>query len=160
MKTTAAILAGGLAALMAASAWATDGADKDERRAEHRERMQTWMENIDTNDDGYISADEAETARNAMFERQDADGDGRITREEMATFIESYHRDRMPAANSEEMRDRMFERMDRDEDGVITEQEYTATGEIRFERMAGEDDRISISEVMARMDERHSKRSE
>lgn len=160
MKTTATLLAGGLAALMAASAWATDGADTNERRAEHRERMQTWMEGIDTNSDGYIDAEEAETARQAMFERQDTNGDGRITREEMAAFVESYHRDRLPRANSEAMRDRMFERMDRDEDGVINEQEYTAAGEIRFERLAGEDDRISISEVMTRMDERYSKRSE
>lgn len=158
MKRTVTILAGGLAALIAASALASDGADDYERRAAHQERMQAWMEGIDVNNDGYIDADEAETARNAMFERQDLDGDGRITRDEMAEFVESYHRDRPPRANSEEMRNRMFAQMDRNDDGVINEQEYTAAGEVRFNRMAGDDDRIHIAEVMERMSERKGER--
>lgn len=157
MKTTATLLAGGLAALMAASASAHDAEGKDDHHAQHHERMQTWMEGIDTNNDGYINAEEAETARQAMFERHDEDGDGRVTREEMGSFIESHHRDRPDRTGSEEMRDRMFERMDKNEDGVITAQEYTAMGETRFQRMAGEDDRISISEMMERIEERHEK---
>lgn len=157
MKTTAALLAGGLAALMAASVSAHDDMGKDDHHAEHNERMEAWLDGIDTNNDGYINADEAETARHAMFQRQDADGDGGVTREEMRSFIESYHRDRPGGADSERMIDRMFERPDQDNDGVVTEQEYTVTSQQRFERMAGEDERISISEVLERMEERHEK---
>lgn len=157
MKTTATLLAGGLAALMAASAAASEGTGKDDSHAEYRERMQAWMEGIDTNNDGYINADEAETARNAMFERHDADGDGQITREEMSDFIEKRHRDRPGRADSEAMRDRVFERMDQNDDGVVNEQEYSMASQQRFERMAGEDDRISIAEIVERMEERHEK---
>lgn len=157
MKKTAAILAAGLAGMMAAAATASDGADDYERRAAHQERMQAWMDGIDVNDDGYIDADEAAMARESMFKRHDDNNDGRVTRAEMGSFIERFHRDRPNRANSQQMSKQAFEHMDRNNDGVINAQEYDLAGQQRFERMAGEDDRINISEVMDRIGERRGR---
>jgi len=53
---------------------------QQERRAEWHARM---FSHLDADEDGRVSADEAETAHAQMFARLDADGDGRIAREEM-----------------------------------------------------------------------------
>lgn len=77
----------------------------------------TRFSEIDTNADGLVSRDEltAQSVKRAeervarMMERLDADGDGLLSKEDMAKGSRI---------------DRMFDRLDADNDGVITQAEF------------------------------------
>lgn len=73
-----------------------------------------------------VSQAEFVEQRTARLTAMDANGDGVVSREEMAA-----HRQTRTA----EMRGRMFERMDADNDGAVTRSEYDAAHEQRRERM-------------------------
>lgn len=77
---------------------------------------------------GPISIEEAEARAAERFDRNDADGDGRLTREEL--FSEERRRER-----GEERRERMFDRLDADGDGTVSAKEYAR----RIERLVALD---------------------
>ena len=66
---------------------------------------------------GPISIEEAEARAAERFGRIDADGDGRLTREEL--FSAERRKERV-----EERRERLFDRLDADGDGAVSAEEY------------------------------------
>lgn len=127
-------LATGVAVVLAGSSWADRGgssarldfatldADGDgqitpsEMRAGARGRFATQ----DTDGDGFLTAEEAASAKAARFasrfermlSRRDANGDGRLSLEELH-----------PSDENEDRRARMFERLDTDRSGGISQEE-------------------------------------
>lgn len=80
---------------------------------------------VDANGDGTVSADEAASMAEAMFDRMDDDGDDRISREE---FLDLPDRpmmpDRMQAMQAR--REARFKAMDRNGDGFVDHDEWVA----------------------------------
>lgn len=75
------------------------------------------FEQVDANDDGRISADEAETFWTDQMETYDSDGDGTLSLEEFAE---------MHAAHTRPLTVDRFQAFDEDGDGKVTESELEA----------------------------------
>lgn len=98
----------------AAIAHGKDG-DKHGGKGRHHEKMvERMFERMDTDKDGSISKAEFDAAKKARFTRADANGDGKISLEEMTT--EAQER----AAKHAE---RHFAKLDKDGDGAVTAEE-------------------------------------
>ena len=117
MKRTTkfAILATVTAAMLGSVAIA-DGHKKE--RAEMRgDRAERMFERLDADTDGKVTADEMKAAATARFAKRDVDGDGVVSREDRKAFR---------AAQREERRSERFEKMDADSDGMISKEEFAA----------------------------------
>ena len=90
------------------------------------------MRLVDVNGDGTVSADEAASVAEAMFDRMDADGDERISREE---FLDMPDRpvmaERMQAMQGR--REARFKAMDRNGDGFVDHDEWVAFHRDRYQ---------------------------
>ncbi len=62
---------------------AKNGPEGDARRARRQQHKETRFNALDTDGSGSISREEFAAGHNATFARKDADGDGRLTRDEM-----------------------------------------------------------------------------
>jgi len=62
---------------------ARNGSEDDARRARRQQHRETRFNALDTDGSGSISREEFAAGHSATFARKDADGDGRLTRDEM-----------------------------------------------------------------------------
>jgi Ca2+-binding EF-hand superfamily protein len=90
------------------------------------------FEKLDANKDGALTADEIEKGRESMFREADADGNGRLTKEEMRDFHKKEMGARMGDANGDgfisrkefdDRHDEMFKTLDKNGDGKLSEEE-------------------------------------
>ena len=137
MKKSAVLITGVLVLAMGATsaAWAHGGKGKGPRGGMNIESM---FEEFDANGDGKITADEVAAASAARFAEADTDTDGFLSAEEVAAHAEARMADREARMkeHSDERRTRMFERLDTDEDGKLSAEEAAARGPAaRFDRM-------------------------
>ncbi len=92
------------------------------------------FDRLDANGDGKITADEMNAKHADMIAAADANGDGGVTKEEMKAYHEK-RRAEMRAKHNP----------DKNGDGVVDKEEYLASAEERFDRMDKNDDGV-ISE--------------
>ncbi len=89
------------------------------------------FEMLDLNEDGEITREEAENAREARFEAADTNGDGLLSPEEMTAARE---------ARAAERQQRHFAKLDTNEDGLLSQEEMAASP--RAQRREGMFDRV------------------
>ena len=90
---------------------------------------------IDTNDDGFISDDEAADQVEAMFTMMDADDDGELILDEFMSVRMGprFGRHAMRQKMMQEHKQARFAEMDADKNSKISKVEYIAAGKARFE---------------------------
>ena len=112
------------------------------------------FEELDTDGDGVVSAEELAAHADARFDSMDTDGDGVLSVEEITAMIEAEASSR--AARGVE---RMIERLDENDDGVISEDEMPERGQSRLIEHLDEDEDgvISSDEFEAAKDKRKGK---
>ncbi len=84
------------------------------------------FEEVDANGDGKITQDEMQARAAARFSQADSDGDGAISRDEMMARA---------MARAEKRVDRMMSRMDADNDGKVSQAEMQNMRDKRMGRM-------------------------
>lgn len=99
---------------------------------------------LDANGDGKITADEMDARQAELFADADANGDGAITREEMMAF----HK----ARRAEHMRERMG---DANGDGVVDRKEFMAAAEAHFKELDKNGDGVISEDELSAPRERH-----
>ncbi len=117
------------------------------------------FEQLDTNGDGFVTAEELSAQVSARFDGLDADDNDLISREELLAHAQSEGNERMVNGL-----DKMFARMDANKDGALSEEEMKPR-EDRAARMiekmdADKDGKISKAEFDAAVAERGSKHAE
>ena len=128
MKTKSKIIIGTavLAAVIGISAVGATHADS--RGGHHGDRLDMLFERFDANQDGKITKQEIDTRRKQTMDKYDADKDGTLSLGEFQGVFNEIMRHRMV---------RMFQRIDRDGDAKLTEKEITRL----LDRMMGKLDR-------------------
>jgi len=130
-----------IAALLATSLASSVSAREGEHGARHDPAA--MFEKADADGDGKVTQEEFAALRGDRFGEMDADGDGVVSKDELiAKAME----------RAERRADDMLERMDENKDGAISAEEFAALSENRggrmFERMdANGDGAIDMSEV-------------
>ncbi len=92
--------------------------------------MGRWLRNLDANDDGSVTLEEALAKQAPFFNRIDTNGDGVIDAKEIDAEI---------ALNVDYFSKAMFKRLDKDGDGKITKQEYTGRSGAKMAKTDAED---------------------
>ncbi len=118
------IAAGAMAVLMAASVTVPAEA-REGGKGRHFDRA-AMFERADADGDGKVTMEELSALRGERFSRIDANGDGQLSQEELTA---------MGREKAERRAARMLERMDENGDGVISEAEFAALSEDRADRM-------------------------
>lgn len=156
MKSTMIISAVVIAAL---GVTAVSASAKEGGKMRHMRGQMPSFEQLDTNGDGFITAEELQAKAAERFAGIDANGDGVITRDELTTFAESQGNDRMV-----KKLDRMISRMDANGDGQLSVDEMKPKGDRSakmIEKLDSDGDgKISKAEFEAAQAERKTKRSE
>ena len=96
---------------------------------------------MDANDDGAISLDEAMVKPLEHFSEADLNQDGGVTAEEFAAAQEAKREERRRKRHA-----RMFDALDSDNDGIISAEEFSARAEARFDRMDADNDGLVTEE--------------
>lgn len=116
-------------------------------------RMQHRFEEIDADGDGRITQEEMAGHMQARFEGADSDGDGQLSRDEILARMQQRQAERMAR-----MADHMLERHDANGDGLLSPDEMRAPAKGgMFERMDADGDGAISKEEFASMRERHGK---
>eukprot|EP00435_Cladocopium_sp_Y103_P076924 s1_g663.t1 len=128
MRKNKLILSSTLAGILLASAGVAIAAKGPGGGPPSPDRM---FEMLDLNEDGEITREEAENARDARFEEADTNGDGLLSPEEMTAARE---------ARAAERQQRRFAKLDTNEDGLLSPEELAASP--RAQRREGMFDRV------------------
>lgn len=142
------ILAGLGAAILAGAAG--QGIAQDMQKAMGH-GMRPGFEELDADGDGKVTRDEMQAHMQARFGAADTDGDGKLSRAELSARIEARQAERR-----ERRLDRMFDRHDTDGDGALSMDEMRGdrAGPM-FSRLDADDDGAVSKEEFERMRERH-----
>lgn len=125
------IIAGAVAIALASTAVIATAHDRGDGPRGMRGGPEMLFERFDVNGDGAITKDEIAAAAVNHFNEADSNGDGQLSAEEMAAMAQSNHAERM----SERIA-RRIERHDTNGDGMLSLEEATAiAGGDRAERM-------------------------
>ncbi len=150
MKLTMSVAVAGVIAVTAVSPAAAGNHGKE---GEWRGKMhQVMFSDLDADSDGRLTQDELASANQVWLSKNDADGDGSLSKEELQAAMM-----RMVSETAQRMADRMFERQDDNGDGLISvdELDRMKTGSRMFSRLDSDDDgMISESEFNAAGDKR------
>lgn len=135
MKTHSKIVLGALAVatVIGGAAFAAQ-ADYRGHHGKSAERADWLFERYDANQDGKITKDEIAAARKASLAKYDADKDGQLSLDEFQGLFNEIMRHRMV---------RMFQKLDRDGDAKVSEAEIAR----RVDRMMAHLDRNDDGEI-------------
>lgn len=122
------------------------------------------FEQMDTNSDGFVTADEILASHNARFTEQDANNDGYLTKDEIQAKMaeRAEKREKEGSERAAERLDKFFERADADKDGRIAQSEMrTPDTSKMIERLDTDGDgKISAEEAKAMKGKRKGKRKD
>lgn len=132
MKTS--VLTPALAAAVLLGGIGLAHAQSDMGKMGHGMRMHLSFEELDADGDGRITPEEMAALMQARFEGADADGDGALSRDELIARMTERQAERI-AAHA----DHMIERHDSDGDGMLNPDEMKSGGDGRMFKRADTD---------------------
>ncbi|MEP2784539.1 MAG: EF-hand domain-containing protein [Pseudoruegeria sp.] len=146
MKRTQ-LIAGVAALAVVATTMAGATVAEAKKGPRHHGKEAMTFEQMDTNGDGIITAEDLVAKQAERFATLDADGNGEVSAEELIAHAKSENEERM-----QKQSERMIEHMDENDDGVLSAEEMS--GKDRGERMfkhfdTNEDGEISEEEFAA-----------
>jgi hypothetical protein len=101
----------------------------------------------DTNKDGVVDRAEWTAGQQARFKRLDANGDGKLTQDELFARTPAVGNSVLPSDRQAQRQSAYFQSLDTDKDGVVTLVEFMALGERNFARCdLNKDGRIDTAE--------------
>jgi len=149
--------------ITAATAWAQQeqqkkAAGRGTAKEAMARRVESFWKNADTNKDGVLDLKEYLAIQQKEFTRMDANGDGKLTREEMAAPRKESPRARTKAqeqAGQGEGIKRLFANADANGDGKISREEAPEQISNRFDRIDSNGDGfITVQEIQEVMRKR------
>lgn len=136
------LMMGAVALSVIALSGTTSFAGPGEKKGGHH-RGGGFLEKLDTDGDGQVTVEEAQTEAAEKFAKMDADGDGLVTSEEMMANFESEKAAKMKAKF-----DKKFAESDTDGDGALSEEEFIENSNKRISSMDADGDGIITKEEM------------
>src|ERR1700704_3594214 len=101
----------------------------------------------DTNKDGVVDRAEWKAGQEARFKRLDANGDGKLTQEELFARTPAVGNSVLPTDRQAQRQSTYFQLLDADKDGVVTLVEFMAQADRNFARCdINKDGRIDTAE--------------
>jgi hypothetical protein len=101
----------------------------------------------DTNKDGVVDRAEWKAGQEARFKRLDANGDGKLTQEELFARTPAVGTSVLPTDRQAQRQSTYFQLLDADKDGVVTLAEFMAQADRNFARCdINKDGRIDTAE--------------
>jgi len=88
----------------------------------------------DADKDGVVTIEEWRAGQQARFKRLDANGDGKLTQDELFARTPAIGNSVLPSDRQAGRQSAYFQRLDTDKDGVVTLAEFMAQGERNFAR--------------------------
>ncbi|MDD9729799.1 EF-hand domain-containing protein [Mameliella sp. AT18] len=144
MKTTALWITGAMVVAMGTAGVASAKGMEFGAHGPRGAFMQEMFAEIDADGDGKVTKEEIEAFKTARFEATDTDGDGKLSREEIAAARDARRVARMQT---------MVERLDQDGDGLLSADELAAGPARRapqdmFDRLDADDDgALTLEEI-------------
>ncbi|WP_425102452.1 EF-hand domain-containing protein [Tropicibacter sp. S64] len=112
--------------------------------------MEAWFAKVDADGDGKVTPEEIEAFKQARFTEADTDGDGFLSADEMSAYGEKMRAER-EAMRKQARAQAMLDRIDTDKDGKVSAEEAAAMMPGRdgmLERLdADKDGAVSLKEI-------------
>ena len=113
----------------------------------------------DTNKDGVVDRAEWKAAQEARFKRLDANGDGKLTQDELFARTPAIGNSVLPTDRQAQRQSTYFQLLDADKDGVVTLAEFMAQADRNFARCdLNKDGRIDTAECRQALQRRSTER--
>jgi Ca2+-binding EF-hand superfamily protein len=97
-------------------------------------RVDGGVMRYDTNKDGAVTIEEWKTGQQARFKRLDANGDGKLTKDELFARTPAVGNSVLPTDRQASQQSSYFLLLDTDKDGVVTLTEFMAGADRNFTR--------------------------
>jgi len=113
----------------------------------------------DTNKDGVVDRAEWKAAQEARFKQLDANGDGKLTQDELFARTPAIGNSVLPTDRQAQRQSTYFQLLDADKDGVVTLAEFMAQADRNFARCdINKDGRIDTAECRQALQRRSTER--
>ena len=97
-------------------------------------RPNSGIMRYDTNKDGVVDRAEWKVGQEARFKRLDANGDGKLSQDELFARTPAGANSVLPTDRQVQRQSAYFQRLDTDKDGSVTLAEFQAAAELNFAR--------------------------
>ena len=142
-----------------ASAAPDDTVATPEKPARTSSAVPRGLMRYDTNKDGAVDRAEWKAAQEARFKQLDANGDGKLTQDELFARTPAIGNSVLPTDRQAQRQSTYFQLLDADKDGVVTLAEFMAQADRNFARCdINKDGRIDTAECRQALQRRSTQR--
>jgi len=142
-----------------ASAAPDDTVATPEKPARTSSAVSRGLMRYDTNKDGAVDRAEWKAAQEARFKQLDANGDGKLTQDELFARTPAIGNSVLPTDRQAQRQSTYFQLLDADKDGVVTLAEFMAQADRNFARCdLNKDGRIDTAECRQALQRRSTQR--
>jgi len=142
-----------------ASAAPDDTVATPEKPARTSSAVPRGLMRYDTNKDGAVDRAEWKAAQEARFKQLDANGDGKLTEDELFARTPAIGNSVLPTDRQAQRQSTYFQLLDADKDGVVTLAEFMAQADRNFARCdLNKDGRIDTAECRQALQRRSTQR--